>query len=98
MSIKVIKVLDGSGHEFVDVAQGTTVSSFASSQGISNYTANVGKEKQLTIRFCKITMLLHSLLAEKLVETLSNHLGSTKGSARSPKCDKSLEERSKNGS
>ena len=41
MSIKVIKVLDGSGHEFVDVAQGTTVSSFASSQGISNYTANV---------------------------------------------------------
>ena len=43
MSIKVIKVLDGSGHEFVDVAQGTTVSSFASSQGISNYTANVGQ-------------------------------------------------------
>ena len=45
MSIKVIKVLDGSGHEFVDFAQGTTVSSFASSQGISNYTANVGQRE-----------------------------------------------------
>ena len=41
--IKVIKVLDGSGHEFVDVAQGTTVGSFASAQGIGSYTAKVGQ-------------------------------------------------------
>ena len=44
--IKVIKVVDGSGHEFVDVAEGTTVSSFASSQGISgDYTASVGSRE-----------------------------------------------------
>jgi|10_taG_2_1085330.scaffolds.fasta_scaffold169606_2 hypothetical protein len=40
--MRVIKVVDGSSPEFVDANDGATVGGFASSQGISNYTASVG--------------------------------------------------------